>query len=145
MNNIKIFQSKNDNRYSLVYRTNIHEYIKQWYWYDNISDILCEFDCIMISSIQVPMDKDFVIGQQLLKEFCDIMTAGNKVVIFDMEELLNTHDIDYICFIEDLMCRCNFISLPVNSIEIYDTYVYINTNGAHLLDHVDVALGIYYD
>lgn len=145
MYDIKIFQNKNDNRYSLVYHTDINRYIKRWYWYDDISDILCNFNCIMIESINIPTNEDYSTGVKFLKEFCDIMTAGNKVIIFDMEELLNVNDVDYICDIENLLCRCNFINIPVNDIETYDTYVYINTHGSELLNMVDIEHGVYYD
>lgn len=144
-NNIKIFKDIKDNRYSIVYHTNINKFIKHWYWYDDISDILCKFDCIMISSIHIPERVDYSIGVKFLKEFCNIMTAGNKIIIFDMEELINTNDIDYICDIENLLCRCDFINIPVNDIEVYDTYVYINTHGTDLLNMVDAKHGVYYD
>lgn len=145
MNYIKSFRNINDNRYSIMYHTNANEFIKQWYWYDDISDILCKFNCVMITSINIPSGADYVIGVKFLKDFCDIMTAGNKVIIFDMEELLNAHDIDYICDIENLLCRSNFINIPINYIDTYDTYVYINMHGTTILNMIDAAHGVYYD
>lgn len=145
MSQLKIFQNINDTRYSLVYHTDIHKYIKHWYWYNDISDALCQFNCIMIDSINIPTNADYMVGVKFLKEFCDIMTAGNRVIIFDMEELLNANDIEYICDIENLLCRCNFINIPVNDIETYDTYVYINTHGTNLLNIIDTMHGVYYD
>lgn len=142
---IKFFQSRNDNRYSLIYYTDINRFIKHWYWYDDISDIMIQYNCVMINSIIVPEDF-YTTGVKFLKEFCDIMTVGDRVIIFDMEELMNTiHDINYICDIENLLCRSNFINIPIDDMHTYDIYIYLNTKGAELLSTIDAIHGVYYD
>lgn len=145
MNNIKIFQGINDNRYSLIYHTDANKFIGLLYWYDEIKNIISEYDCVMINSIHVPNDCDYRIGAEFLKQFCDIMTAGNKVIIFDTEELMNVHSIDYIGDIEKILAYSNFINIPIDYMNTCDTYVYLNTKGADLLNLIDISRGVYYD
>lgn len=145
MNNIKIFKSRNDNRYSLIYHTDANKFIGLLYWYDEIKDIMSEYDCVMINSIYVPNNCDYRMGAEFLKQFCDIMTAGNKVVIFDTEELMNVHSIDYIEDIEKILAYSGFINIPIDYMNTCDTYVYLNTKGAELLNSIDITRGVYYD
>lgn len=146
MDNIKHFIYKNDTRYLLKYHTDMNDCIKHWYWYNDIKNFLISYNCIMIDSIEIPMNiNDYSFGVQFLKEFCNIMTAGDRVIIFDTEELLNIYNIDYIYNIEQILARCNFINIPIDDTHTYEAYIYLNAKGNELLTMIDAMHGVYYD
>lgn len=142
MDNIKSFKI---NEYSLIYHTNVNECLKSWYWYNDINDILCKYNCAMITSIEVPFEIDYDNVKHFLEEFCDIMSIENKVILFDIEELMHICDLEYMYYIEELLVRCNFIPIPIDFMHSSDTYVYLNIAGANVIDEIDIKNGVYYD
>ena len=85
-NNTKYITYSKDTQCSLRYHTDMRGYNE--YWYNDIKDIVQDCEFVIIDSFVLPMDSSNMGTIQFLKHFCDIMTAGNKVVILDTEEFV---------------------------------------------------------
>lgn len=79
-----------NNQCALRYKTDIDEYNE--FWYNDTKDILKDYEFIVIDSLAVPMEIGNTEVIHFLKEFCRLMTVGNKIVIYDNEEFMRYLD-----------------------------------------------------
>lgn len=86
INNIKYMKYSKDKQCMIRYHTNSKGYTE--YWYNDLYYKLKDYEFIIIDSFVLPMEKGSIIGINFLKEFCNIMTIQNKIVIIDTEEFI---------------------------------------------------------
>ena len=146
INNIKYIRYSKDNQCLIRYHTDIRGYKE--YWYLDMQELFKNYEFIIIDSFVLPMDNGSSIGVDFLKEFCDIMTAGNKVVIVDTEEFVryldsinsNVYYDTCIDILDNMLYTAGFESIDTYgySYNYKDVYVYTNSRlGLHVYDEIE--------
>lgn len=154
INNTKYINYNEDKQCLLRYHTDIRGYNE--YWYNDLKYILKDYEFIVIDSFVLPMDNGSSIGVQFLKEFCDIMTVGNKVVIVDTEEFVRYLEgisgVYYdacINILDEMLTEAGFDVINTTSAHSYlykDVYIYTKAKlGLQVYDEIENYYGLVED
>lgn len=146
INNIKYIRYSKDNQCLIRYHTDIRGYKE--YWYTDMQELFKNYEFIIIDSFVLPMENGSNIGVDFLKEFCDIMTIGNKVVIVDTEEFVryldsinsNVYYDTCINILDNMLYTAGFESIDTYgySYNYKDVYVYTKSRiGMHVYDEIE--------
>ena len=132
MDNIKYIYHDIDKQCMLRYHTNINKYNE--YWYNDMRYILNNYNFVLIDSFSIPIETGNTVGIELLKNFCELMTVGNRVVIFDNEEFIryinavgsNAYYDTCITVLDELLTTVGFECIHVyeHSYLYKDVYIY---------------------
>ena len=152
INNTKYISYNGDEQCLLRYHTDIRGYNE--YWYNDLRDTFKNYEFIIIDSFVLPMDNGSTIGVQFLKQFCDVMTAGNKVVIVDTEEFVryleNMNSGVYydtcISILDEMLTEAGFDQINTTQGHSYlykDVYVYTKAKaGLQVYDEIENYYGL---
>lgn len=151
INNIKYIRYSKDEQCMLRYHTDIRGYNE--YWYNDLHHLLKNYEFIVIDSFVLPMDNGSEIGVKFLKEFCDVMTAGNKVVVIDTEEfaryLENVSGVYYdacMAILDEMLTEAGFDQISTNQGHSYlykEVYVYTKAKaGMQVYDEIENYYGL---
>lgn len=90
MCNNKYIQYHRDKKCIIGYHIDMNEYNE--YWYNDTKNMLQNYEIVVIDVLIIPLISGNNVGIDFLKEFCDIMTIENRVVIFDNEDFIRNLD-----------------------------------------------------
>lgn len=90
MDNTKFLQYHRDKKCMLGYHIDMNGYNE--YWYNDTKNILRNYEIVVIDVLIIPMVSGHSTGIDFLREFCDTMTVGNRVVVFDNEDFIRNLD-----------------------------------------------------
>lgn len=151
-NNTKYIRYSKDPQCIIRYHTDIRGYNE--YWYDDVKHLSHNYEFIVIDSLVLPMENGRSIGVQFLQEFCNIMTIGNKVVIYDNEEFVRylesvNSDVYYdscMNILDEMLITAGFDIINKTSQHSYlykDVYIYTKAKlGMQVYDEIENYYGL---
>lgn len=153
-NNTKCIRYSKNPECWIKYHIGMNKYNE--YWYQDLKNILKDYEFILIDSFALPMDNRDYTGIKFLKEFCDIMTVGNKVVVLDDEKFIryldtmnsNVYYDSCLNILTEMLSVIGFECINTGFEHSYlykDIYIYRSILGLQVLDEIENYYGLVED
>ena len=146
----KYFRSNIDPNCFIKYMINIDNFND--FWAHDFSHIFKGYEFIIIEEFNMNLDNPDILlnTKKLLKEFCDTMTIGNRIVVFHLNEFsYRLHQIyryydDIFDSLLELLDHCNFQVFEGMECDYNDSEVYFYI-GSKLGNSILYNLESYYE